>query len=165
MNIKTRPSPAVNSPTACVRQNVAACPILTGNFVQSSASAAALTQDSTPPRLLAFVARSRTKTLLLENPYSGSVRVPVTASNRQHLRDLRQMELKAWTEAAGVDGEDTKALRTAVAEVSNEPRREFWLYALLAFLAAVPISYTLFQSWQFFENLPALFRFIGRLLT
>ncbi len=75
------------------------------------------------------------------------------------------MELKAWTEAAGVDGEDTKALRTAVAEVSNEPSREFWLYALLAFLAAVPISYTLFQSWQFFENLPALFRFIGRLLT
>ncbi len=140
----------------------------------SSISATSASKALHPARAAGLAAGSasaaRPGTMLLpDNLYSGSLRVPVTPANRNYLRTLRQLELKAWTATPHPDyaasASERQSLRTAVARVATQARKEFWLHVSLAVVAAAPVLYTLLQSLEFLEKFPAFVRLITQLLA
>ncbi len=107
--------------------------------------------------------------VLLNSRFPHSLSVPVTPENRRYLRLLRQLEMDAWVTARGPmdppPASPAKSLRSNVAQLRDERRKETVFYALLATLAFGSAGYGLLQSGELAAQWGAVTRFLQQLLT
>ena len=155
-----------------LRQDVAASSTFAWNFPQSSGAAVNPIECQSMPRAqthAGFAAGSGPMIYpAVKMPFSGSLSVPVTRENRNYLRMLRRMELRAWREAKGAHdaslGYARELPQTARSRISPVEHERDWHRKALAAAAAVLIGYLILKSEQLLEVWPGFFQAITQFL-